>query len=884
MRVVKAQELGVIARCFEKERRFFLSLAVLTLHRFGGALSKDTDMWPFLAEELGEDGVPDAGMPKSRAEFLVSGSAFPPDAVPQAATTVRVQIGTLQKTLWVYGNRFWAADDRGNVVVTAPEPFVRMPLTWHTAFGGPAFERNPLGMGHAPVETEHGIVHPLPNVELPSEPITSRLDRPEPAGFGPIDFTWPQRISKAGTYDAEWTENLSPGFAKDTDWTLFNLAPADQQQDAPFRGDEAFHVYGMHPGKVRQQGRLPGLAARCFLNMRVAGVDTFREVAMRLTTVWFFPHAERYLLIHHGLQGVAEEDASDVLHAVVAAERLGEERPVEHYQRVLAQRLDPDRGALYALRDRDLRPVLAPDEVEPGSALAEMEALLATEGLRQKHGRRRHAREIEKARAFVASQGLDPDVHGPPPLPPDQPEPNPDELPEMAEKLEQEAERMRAKAEEQQKKRKEEIRAKLTADGLDADAVLAAAEQPPGGPPRFSPQAEIGILRARFAERRGLGLPLDELDRMAEDPEHRRMLEEAAGRMRDGYRQMAHHQGAAPRLTGHEAGAARAAALQRLADEGSLARHDLTGFDLSGLDLRGVDLRGAWLENADLTRTNLAGANLEEAVLARADLTGADLSGADLRKANLGLAQLRRTRADEADCTEAILGKARLEGASLRNVRLESADLKEAEFRSTDMSHAVLRGSVFPKLDLRGLRFVGTDLGQCVFIEVDVRGVDFTGASLEGATFLSAKGEGAIFAGARMAKVRFVQECEFTGADFREALLEGANLRATKLRASDFSGARIDAADLSECDLTGSSFLHVSAREALFMKADLSGAQLVSADLMNALLQRANLAGADLQGANLFQSDLTRVLVNSATELRGANLGRARIHPQAIPG
>jgi uncharacterized protein YjbI with pentapeptide repeats len=883
VKVIKPQKLGLITRGFEQQRRSFLSFGVLALHRFSGAFASEMGMWPFLAGELGPDGIPDAGMPKSRGEFLVAGFAFSPGGAPQPACTVQVQVGTLEKTLWVYGDRFWTGDDLLGGAVTDPEPFVQMPLTWDRSFGGPGFERNPLGKGYVPVETEQGLVYPLPNVQLPDQAITTRTDRPEPAGLGPIDFTWPQRFSKAGTYDAEWVEQLSPGLATDIDWSIFNPAPEDQQQDAPFRGDEAFHVYGMHPEKPRVEGRLPGFTARCFVNMRTDGGEAFREVAMRLTTVWLFPHAERYLLVYHGLQEVAEEDAADVLQAVIAAERLGEPRPVQHYQQVLEQRLDPDRGALYALRDKDLLPDLAPAEDEPDGAMAEMDALMATEGLRQKYQRQRQEREIEEARALVASQGLDPDVHGPPPLPPEPPTPNVDELPEVVEKLQRDAERMRGEAEAQQKKRKEELRAQLLADGLNADAILAEAEQGPGGPPRFSAQAEIGMLRARFAERRAMGLPPDPMDRMAENPEEHRRLSETEDRMREGYRQMAHHQGAAPRLAGAEAHGARDAALRILAERGNLTRHDLTGFDLSGLDLKDVDLSGAWLENANLAGTNLAGADLSEAVLARADLTEADLSGAKLRKANLGLTQLVRTRLDRADLTEATLGKAVLHGASFREANLESADLKEAEIRAADMTGAVLREVMFLNDDLRGLRLAGADLGKATLLEVDVRGVDFSGASLEGATFLTVKGDGAVFHGARMANARFVQECDFAGADFRDAVLEGANLRGTKLAGSDFSGARLGAADLSECDLTRTTFFRANARDALFVKANLSEAQLVSANLMNALLQRANLTGADLRGVNLFQADLARVLTDGATNLEGANLKKARVHPRATP-
>jgi uncharacterized protein YjbI with pentapeptide repeats len=883
MKVVKPQKLSLVTRCFEHERRFFLSLGALALHRFGGGLVSEMAMWPFLAEELGKDAVPDSGMPKSHAEFLVSGFAFATGGTPQPACTVRVRFGELDKTLWVYGDRFWTADNAVGERATDPEPFGRMPVVWENSFGGAGFDRNPLGKGYMPIEAEHGLVHPLPNVELPGQPIRWSGDRPEPAGFGPIDLSWPQRSSKAGTYDAAWLEKLSPGFAKDMDWSIFNIAPKDQQQEAPFRGDEAFLVHGMHAEKAQVGGRLPGLTARCFLNMRAAGEEAFREVAMRLTTVWLFPHAERYLLIYHGWCEIAEEDASDVLQAVIAAERLGEPLPAEHYQDVLAKRLDPDKGAVHSLRESDLLPALSPAEDEPDRAIAEMEALLATEGLRAKHQRQRQEREIEQARAYVASQGLDPDLHGPPPLPPEQPEPSPEELPEVLEKLELEAEKMRKEAEELQDKRKAELRAQLTADGLDADEILAQAEQLPGGPPPFNAQAEIAMLRGRFAERRTMGLPLDPMDQMAEDPEHHRMLVETEERMREGYRQAAHHQGAAPRLAGEEAAGLRAAALANLAEHGNFVRHNLTGFDLSGLDLRGVDLSGAWLENANLAGTNLEGANLSEAVLARADLTDANLAGANLRKANLGLTQLTRTRADGAGLSEAILNKARLEDASFRDADLESADLNEAEIHATDMSGAILRESIFLNHDLRGLRLAGADLGKATLLEVDVQGVDFTDACLDATTFVKANGEGATFTGARMGNARFVQECQLARADFRNAVLDRANLRGTNLSGCDFSGASLAGADLSECDLTQANLLRVRAREALFVKTNLAGVQLASADLMNALLQRVNLAGADLRSANLFQADLSRAVADSATNLEGANMKKARVHPQAEP-
>lgn len=879
MKVIKPQKLGLLTRCFEHEHRFFLSVAILALHHFSAALTSEADMWKFLAVELGKEGMPDAGMPKSRAEYLVTGRAFQTGGVQCPACTVQIQMGELEKKLYVLGNRYWLSK-RDH---TEPEPFTEMPVKWEMAFGGAGFDQNPLGKGFAPIETECGKLHPLPNIEMPGQLISSIQDRPEPAGLGPIDFVWPQRFSKVGTYDTQWLKERFPGFAQDMDWSIFNIAPEDQQQQEPFRGDELFVVKGMHPERPRLEGRLPGISARCFVNQCVTDGGSFNEVKMRLTTVWLFPHAERYLLIFHGTHEIAGDDASDILQVVIGAETLGQPKQLQHYRHVLDQRLDPDKGAINALRDADLLPPTSEINAAKDEVSAGMEELLQTEGLLRKHQRRRVEREIEDKRAFIVSLGLDPDIHGPAPLPPDEPPPSIEELPEMAEKLEAEAERQKEELEQRKAKLKEKLLEPLIAAGLDADAILAESDQPVQGPPKFKAEEEIEKIRALSAECRAMGVPVEELDYYAEDPERRQMLFDAEKGMREGYRMMAHHQEAAPRFEGEYAARSRSAVLATLQSQGNLARLNMTGFDLSNLDLRGIDLSGAWLENANLARTNLEGANLSEAVLARADLTEANLTGANLRKANLGFAQIIRTKADEAILSEAILNKTRLDSASLRGAKLDSADLMEASLTDTDLSGATLRELNFMKTSLNGLCLAGADLSGCNFLEVDFRDIDFSGANLESVTFLKSKGEGVVFTAANMKNARFVQECAFERSDFQRVILDSANLRGSRLAGSDFSEARLSGADLSECDLSRARFCRAFAQDALLIKARLVEAMLVSADLMNAVLQKSDLSSADLCGANLFQADLALVLIDCRTILKDANLKKARLYPRRNP-
>src|SRR5262249_5812132 len=163
-------------------------------------------------------------MPKARPEVLVIGKAHPPEG-PQAACSVRLRMGLVDKTLRVFGDRTW--DEQRNA--TEPEPFTAMPITWTNAFGGPGHAVNPAGKGLAPVTGEDGEVRPLPNIEDPKSLLQSPEERPAAAGFGPLAPTSPERLAEAGTYDDAWLNEQSPALPLDFDLAFYNTAPLDQQ-------------------------------------------------------------------------------------------------------------------------------------------------------------------------------------------------------------------------------------------------------------------------------------------------------------------------------------------------------------------------------------------------------------------------------------------------------------------------------------------------------------------------------------------------------------------------------------------------------------------------------------------------------------------------------
>ena len=300
---------------------------------------------------------------------------------------VRVRLGDkIDKTLRVVGDRTWK-----DGVPSDPTPFDEMPMTYARAFGGPGFARNPTGKGFPPSRD-------LPNVEDPRALILSPRDRPEPAGFASIDFTWPQRTSKAGTYDKKWLKDRYPGFPEDMDWTIFQAAPADQQIEGFFAGDETFSFEHMHPKKKAVlMGKLPGVRVRVFV--RFKGSAELSEVTTRIDTVRLFPHLERGVLVARGLVKVAEDDAHDVEHLMLAAEAIGSEKPFAHYEGVLAARLDKKDGPLAALRDGDLTPprdLARKKEPVPGAELAAEGRLRKRMRVRQENTRKDSRRAADE--------------------------------------------------------------------------------------------------------------------------------------------------------------------------------------------------------------------------------------------------------------------------------------------------------------------------------------------------------------------------------------------------------------------------------------------------------------------------------------------------------
>lgn len=339
MEKINPPDMSFLLLNFERKGQCYLAVSVL-----GGftltetpELIEEGDIWKAAGDELGKNDVLDAGMPKQAGEALAAGMCFAPDGKSLPAFQVKISVGSIGKTLNVFGNRYWKRAGGTIKIITDPEPFIEMPVTYENAFGGYDYKSNLTGKGLSPVTTESGeTILPLPNIEDPDNLIGSPSDRPEPAGFGPLDVTNPRRAKKLGTFDEKWRRENWPYYPEDMDWSFFNTAPENQQIKEYFTGDESISIANMHPERQFIRSRLPGLRARCFVNQEKDGETHFKEVKTHLDTVWLFPGAETGVILFHGLVRVADDEAEDVLHLTGAWESLDEEpKPVEFYMESL---------------------------------------------------------------------------------------------------------------------------------------------------------------------------------------------------------------------------------------------------------------------------------------------------------------------------------------------------------------------------------------------------------------------------------------------------------------------------------------------------------------------------------------------------------------------
>lgn len=201
---------------------------------------------------------------KPGTDVVVVAAAHAPGGRPVPSFDCGVRVGSMEKTVRVFGLRVWEANGSG---LSDARPTTGMEVRYDYAWGGidlsdmgAIFEepRNPCGMGVA--KDASTLTHkPAPFLEDPLHPIRSAKTRPPPAGVGAIGRSWEPRRRFFGTYDREWRERRAPLLPLDHDDQANLCASPGLTSVPPLSGGEHCALVNLTPGGGSVAFKLPNV-------------------------------------------------------------------------------------------------------------------------------------------------------------------------------------------------------------------------------------------------------------------------------------------------------------------------------------------------------------------------------------------------------------------------------------------------------------------------------------------------------------------------------------------------------------------------------------------------------------------------------------------------
>jgi len=229
-----------------------------------------------LADEFaGEPGLSatlcetDYALRKLNCDVVLNGSAYAPAGRPTASVDVSLRVGSMQKSFFVFGDRYW---QDFILPPSGPEPFIQTQVSYDRAYGGAdasrddpknvaTYPENPIGIGYHPLSRRSELVGKLlPNTSERRDPVTDVKGKFRPMSFGPVGRNFFPRYKHAGTYDQTWLDNEAPFWPIDFSYAYFQCAPEDQQ--VPYlQGGEQVELRNLTPDGYRSfcvpNGKIP---------------------------------------------------------------------------------------------------------------------------------------------------------------------------------------------------------------------------------------------------------------------------------------------------------------------------------------------------------------------------------------------------------------------------------------------------------------------------------------------------------------------------------------------------------------------------------------------------------------------------------------------------
>lgn len=872
MRTVKPLRVGVLTRPYGYLQQSRLGILVYALVDFNGAsprLVPEAEITSHLLPGMDCHGILDLILPKTRPEFLVSGSAYTHHQQDKTQCAVRVTVGDKEKSLLVFGDRYWV-DNR----ISPPQPFDAMPLTWANAFGGPDFNENPEGKGLGR-ELVNGVwATRLPNVELPTQRISAPGQRPLPAGFGPVMINRPRRYRHVGSFSDTWMKTDITGFFPDMDTRLFSAADDDQRwenrESLPLGAK--FAVWNMHPEHACWSGHIPEWVPRCFVKQRdVQGTEDFREVDLKATTIWLLPGIRHAVMMYHGTLAVSETYAEDVSAIMAAMELPDQPRNKSWYQKVFELRTDMEKGALYALRDRDLVPhSIMGDWLDTRRVNSGI--LLANAGKREQRVRA-ETREKLKGTDLELSSVM-PEFVGPEfPI-------SGEYLPELHERMLRLKEASAAQTDDDKARIKKQLADNPSTDPALADKLQRTIDGE-------TPDSTASDMKAA----------MDRLERLQADVEAQWQAQtenRPAATDRPDSEQLAHTRQQMKKINLYSAHfLPQGIAVSRPASEQKreivIARYqqglnlcnlDLSGADLSGLNLEAADFSGSDLSDTNLTRTTLDRCTFNQTLLARAIIEDTSFRDVAFRECNLGATAVLRACFTGARLCSMILQKSSFSACDFRQSHWEqTTQTTEAVFTTCRFDSVTIDKTIFTECRFFDCSFTRTQFSQVAFQINTLENITFENASLISITFVASTLKHISFMYARLEGASFTYKLQMHTCSFKGVKMKNSSFNRARLDTIDFSHATIRHCNFSEASLQAADFTAVNATGSIFRRADLRLARFVSADLTASNFQQADMRGTDLRGANLCTADISETHLDDRSRTQGVFLKYAKLYP-----
>ncbi|MGX9935515.1 DUF2169 domain-containing protein [Advenella kashmirensis] len=858
MKTIKPMRAGVLTRPYQWRGQTRLSCGVYVLISSDGKgpyLQSDQKIWAEVLPTLDSGGVLDQIMPKAHPEYLVSGFAYTAHQADKTQCMVRVEVGDLHKELRVCGDRYWMGNS-----LTQAESFERMPLDWAHAYGGPAFQQNPEGKGIDPVQVNGTSAVPAPNVEDPLQGVNKKSDRPAPASFGPIGPSHPMKMTLQGSYSEEWQKYDFPGFLPDMDPTIFNSAADNQQwrdlEELPL--GETFRVWNMHPELECWQSSILSLQARFLLLARDEHHRQYlREVDnMRASTVWLVPELQSYILMFHGSVEILDTEADDVEVIMAGVEYCDSPRSFEHYEKVMMQRLDPEKVMHHLEKDEELVPqalLRADDETDYSVGKDKLGSRL----------RLYISHQEKQAKSWFENRGLEytaviPEFVGPPESP-DVFFNNPDRQTKLAQDAQTQALALMRESSDPQMER--------LADMLDsAHAATDALPIDISGPPDMGMMESAKALASSGTQ---------ESARNQTDE----MFDTLTSSVRKSYLYSVQYQAAAPALDTAASSPLREEVMRRYRLDGNLSEMDLTGADLSGLVLDGADFSGAFLESVNFEGGRLSDVNFSEAVLARARFSNCVLKSLDFTTANLSEALFSHATVHLCTFRETQFLKMKVRASKFVGCSFANHISDEIEFDNTTLVDCHFDSCIWSEMKMRNTVFESCAFNKWAVVESNLDASRFDETRLVDVSFMTSELKDCIFTKSDLNNLLIEEDVNMAGAKFIGSRLKECNFIGTKITGAQFNYSDISESDFSHAILRDCCFDHVIAREAIFHKSDLKGSSFRNANLIQASLEKANLIGCCFDGAAMFRTNVSKVDVDHTTSTSGAYKDQLELYP-----